>query len=96
MFERLQFAFPDYDLATLPSIPETWQDTSWCNDCCPSFALPNGLEVWIDYRDVTLREFGHLEPTAARFSVLRRTDDVEQLFWSDDWQDVLNFVESYA
>jgi hypothetical protein len=96
MFERLQFAFPDYDLSTLPSIPETWEDVSYCNDTCPSFEAPNGLIIWTDYADLALRECAEFGATE-RFSVIRILEDgsIDELLYADDWQNVLTFVESY-
>ncbi len=98
MFERLAKAFPDYDLATLPSIPETWRDESWKNDCCPKFMAPNGLDVYIDYLNQSDRDIPEL--AHKRFSVIDFSTDGEgdaiTVLYTDDWQDVLNFVENYA
>jgi hypothetical protein len=41
--------FPDFDQATLPTIPNGWEDTSWHNDQCPGFVTPEGCTVYVGY-----------------------------------------------
>lgn len=88
-----QTEFPDFDATTLPAIPEGWTDTSWHNDICPSFNTGKGTYVFVDFADIELREFDGCK----RFSVhtdpeVTNSNDV--LFESDDWADVLKFVDS--
>lgn len=75
--------FPDFDLATLPPIPEGWTDSSWHNDACPSFTKGE-LQLFIDYADPARRELGIEAP---RFALMRMPDLT--LCWSDEWADVL-------
>jgi hypothetical protein len=49
--------FPDFDQSTLPPIPAGAIETSWRNDQCPSFRLPSGLYLFVDYLSRDLREF---------------------------------------
>lgn len=84
--------FPDYDPATMPTIPEGWADQSWHNDACPSFNAGNGKVVFIDFADKSLREW---EGDLARFTVHadpQVTDHNEVLYESDDWSAILAFV----
>jgi hypothetical protein len=85
--------FPDFDPATMPSIPAGWTDQSWHNDTCPSFNTGNGKVVFVDFADVSLREWNdgkrfnvHVDPEVA--------DHNEVLLETDDWQQILKFVEA--
>ena len=49
--------FPEFDQSTLPPLPAGVVETSWRNDICPSFRLPSGLYLFIDYLAPALREF---------------------------------------
>lgn len=85
--------FPDFVLDV--AIPPEWIDKSWHNDVCPSFSCGSkNLLVWIDYTDPARREF----PQARRFTVVT-FDEVldnysDELFSSDDWTEVLRFIET--
>lgn len=79
--------FPNYPPADLPPIPETWRDSSWRNDSCPSWEA-GCVRVFVDYLEPAQREF----PDVKRFSV-QGSDHTDTLFESDDWGEVLAFVE---
>jgi len=79
-------AFPDYDHATLPPIPSTWEDISYQHDTCPSWRV-GGFQVFIDYEDNEERE-----TQGVRFFV----NDIETgdgLLLTDNWQEILEFVK---
>lgn len=76
--------FSDYPLHTLPPLPDTWVDTSWHNDACPSWQMPGGLYVYVDYEDAAQRE----HPEGGRFTVVNMDDDTVA-YHGDDWQEVL-------
>jgi hypothetical protein len=89
---RLETEFPDYDVKTLPPIPDGWLDTSWHNNSAPSFES-NGYNVWIDYLDPALRECNE----GARFIVHKLDDDGafkdgDPVIVTDDWDAVLAVV----
>jgi hypothetical protein len=89
-----QTEFPDFPAADLPAIPAGFNDTSWHNNSAPSFEnRAVGLSIWIDYADVSLREF----EGGKRFIV--HPIDAEGAFTSDDailetddWSEVQAFV----
>ena len=79
-------AFPEYDTATLPAIPERWVDISWCNDVCPSWQA-YGYQIFVDFANPDDRELG-----GERFSVC----DIEFgdcLLSTDNWAEVLEYVK---
>jgi len=79
-------AFPEYDTATLPPIPEHWKDISWRNDVCPSWQL-NTYQIFVNFEKPEDRETG-----GERFSVC----DIEFgdcLLSTDDWNEILTFVD---
>jgi hypothetical protein len=78
--------FPDFHPDSLPAIPDSWNDVSWKNDCCPSWETPNGFLVYVDYEYVCDRE----APTDGRYGVWT-TDDC--IYCGDDWSEVLRLVE---
>ena len=88
--------FPDFPADTMPAIPQTWRDISWANEPCPCFAPSDSLAVYVDFSDVAKREFAE----GPRFIVVAMEDGAHpvdgsvSLFWGDDWQAVLAFVES--
>jgi hypothetical protein len=86
-----QIEFPDFDPATLPAIPTGWIDQSWHNDLCPCFNTNKGLVVFIDFADLSQREWDD----GKRFTVHTDpevTNGNDVLFESDDWAEVLAFV----
>lgn len=71
--------FPDFPANAMPVIPESFADTSWRNDACPSFS--NGeLIIWVDYPKPEDRELSDTK----RFTVGPLD--------TDDWEEVLRFV----
>lgn len=59
-------AFPDFDVATLPALPDGFEDASFANDACPSFQHDDlGMILYVDYADAAQRE----HPEAPRFSL---------------------------
>jgi hypothetical protein len=82
--------FPDYPTADLPALPEGFVDSSWHNDVAPSYLHgASGLQVFMDYRDEAKRECAG----TPRFSVIR-IDQNDTSFTSDNWADVLNFLQA--
>jgi hypothetical protein len=77
--------FPDYPAADMPTMPEGFTDQSWHNDTCPCWARGD-LVIWCDYVDTAKREWDD----GPRF-VVARLHDV--LFTSDDWADVIGFLQ---
>ena len=78
-------AFPKYDTATLPAIPEGWVDTSWRHDVCPSWQS-GAFHIFINAANPDDRETG-----GERFSVC----DIETgdcFLITDNWDDVLSYV----
>ena len=81
--------FSDYDIATLPAIPNYWQDVSWHNDTCPSWHIGE-LLIYIDYEKFEDREMGIEE----RFRVSDyETSDL--YLAANDWQTVLDYVQAH-
>lgn len=79
-------AFPEYDTATLPPIPEHWKDISWRNDVCPSWQAYS-YQIFVNFEKPEERETG-----GERFSVC----DIEFgdcLLSTDDWNEILTFVD---
>ena len=79
-------AFPKYDTATLPAIPEGWVDTSWRHDACPSWQT-NGYHIFVDFANPDDREY-----SGERFLVC----DIEFgdcLLSTDNWAEVLEYVK---
>lgn len=90
-FSNLAREFPDFDLSTLPAIPDDWQDTSWHNDTCPSFEVLPQWHVYIDYADTALREFPD-SPTRFSLQAVRADGEFFTLLDTNDWQAVLDRV----
>lgn len=79
--------FPDFDPASMPTIPDAFEDTSWHNDSCPSFRSEAlGLELFVDYLDPALREFPEMEE---RFTLHHWDDGQGDLIvGASDWAKV--------
>ena len=88
-----QSEFPDF--TDMPAIPENWDDISWHNDICPSFADATGnFLLFVDYADVNKREF----QGEKRFAVYHcdesgLCDEPQARFASDDWNVMLVYLE---
>lgn len=87
--------FPDYPIATMVPIPQSWTDESWRHETAPSFSPCSGAcgelaQVWIDYEDPTRREI----PEAARFSFCRRdtVGELHSVYAGDDYDDLMRHV----
>lgn len=87
--------FPDYPVATMIPVPESWTEESWHNDTAPSFspcAGPMGemVQVWIDYEDPAAREI----PEANRFSFCRRDalGELAAIYAGDDYDELVRHV----
>lgn len=79
-------------------LPASFQDYSWHNDVCPSFAEEQKdgtlLRIWVDYADPAMREATG-EP---RFNLSHYTADDEwkrTIATSDDIQTILDEVEDF-
>jgi hypothetical protein len=81
----INYAFPEYDVTTLPPIPSDWRDVSYKNDACPSW-LVDGLQVFIDFADPDAREVA-----GPRYHVIDAETNGVYLT-TDAWPDVLNLV----
>jgi hypothetical protein len=93
-FARLRQQFPDYDLATLPEIPEHWQDESWHDELCPGFrvkTLPDGfyLRANIDFADPEKREFQHSYRFRCGWLNVETNTYPEEFIETDDWNEFL-------
>lgn len=91
--DRLRREFPDFDIATLPPLPEGYSDSSSYIDGAPSFTNEaRGLKVYVDYANYADRESGRSQ----RFCVSRydeEADDYEDLALStNDWDEVTRFL----
>ena len=90
---RLVREFPDFDLATLPEIPEGFHCHAWHNDTCPVwYDVADGKDcgrvgimmLAVDFSDHSLREF----PAGPRFTLhMVQADDTspEPILSSDEW-----------
>lgn len=105
-FPMLQREFKDFDLATLPAIPWTWQESSWHNDACPSFTIGDtlgsgeGIQVFVDYHDPQQSEFPELRVNGGfrRFNAqsINSDGDRADIASSNDWNDILAAVIAWA
>ncbi len=91
--DRLRREFPDYDIATLPTLPEGYVDASSYIDAAPSFENEErGLKVYVDYAEYADRESGRSQ----RFCVCRYDEeagDYEDVALStNDWAEVIRFL----
>ncbi len=91
--DRLRREFPDYDIATLPTLPEGYVDASSYIDAAPSFENEErGLKVYVDYAEYADRESGRSQ----RFCVSRYDEeagDYEDVALStNDWAEVMRFL----
>lgn len=91
--DRLRREFPDYDIATLPTLPEGYVDASSYIDAAPSFENEErGLKVYVDYAEYADRESGRSQ----RFCVSRYDEeagDYEDVALStNDWDEVMRFL----
>lgn len=88
--ERLRREFPDYDITTLPTLPEGFVDASSYIDAAPSFEnAERGLKVYVDYANYADRESGRSQ----RFCVSRYDEEDEDVVLStNDWAEVLRFL----
>lgn len=88
-----QMEHPTHAADHMPTIPAGFEDSSWCNDMCPSFTSEAlGLVIWVDHSERDKREFPEIE----RFCV-QSTDDEGAAkhgpeLRTDDWSEVLAFV----
>ena len=93
--DRLRREFPDFDVSTLPTLPEGYFDTSEYIDAAPSFENPEGtLKVFIDYANYADRQSGRSQ----RYCVSRFDEeegDFEDVALStNDWAEVLRFLSA--
>jgi hypothetical protein len=75
------------------SIPHEWDTCSYKNDVCPSFASPNGLQIF-----VMDEETKKLEGFENKYAIIIAEEYGEgnDLFNSNDWNEVLEFVKNYG
>ena len=91
--------FPEFKDSDMPEMPEGWKDISWHNDSCPSFEVWREsnddcaafIRVWISESEPSERDF----PNQARFMIsLENRPEFECLFSSDEWSEILAYVET--
>jgi len=73
-------------------IPKKWEDISYSNDVCPSFAY-KGYQIWIDHIDYQQRENGQ---DTYRFAVTKEKEygeGVNPLLLTDNFNVVLELLE---
>lgn len=93
--DRLRREFPDYDITTLPPIPEGYFDASSYIDAAPSFENEErSLKVFVDYANYADRQSGRSQ----RFCVSRYDEeagDFEDVALStNDWAEVMRFLSA--
>ncbi|WMD22343.1 hypothetical protein RAS12_08165 [Achromobacter seleniivolatilans] len=93
--ERLRREFPDYDITTLPPIPDGYFDASSYIDAAPSFENEErSLKVFVDYANYADRQSGRSQ----RFCVSRYDEeagDFEDVALStNDWAEVMRFLSA--
>ncbi|MET4576758.1 hypothetical protein ABIE13_001867 [Ottowia thiooxydans] len=93
--ERLRREFPDFDITTLPTIPEGYVDSSSRIDAAPSFENAElGLKVYVDYANYADRGSGRSQ----RFCVScydEEAGDFEDVALStNDWAEVTRFLSA--
>lgn len=88
MITTYRTEFPDYDDQL--TAPAGWDDTSWKNDICPSFAYPAGvdfdqpyLRLWCDYANPARRELSAEGPRFGMYMHNPQTD-AEATAWEGD------------
>ena len=91
--ERLRREFPNYDITTLPTLPEGYVDASMRIDAAPSFECEERkLKVFIDYANYDDRESGR----SHRYCVSRydeEEEDYEDVALSTNhWDEVTRFL----
>lgn len=86
--------FPLFADERLPAIPEWWEDVSWVNDSCPSWAC-GLLELYIDFEKPEDREY---PMDTARFFILRNdaTGHRDSELATDDWGQALRHMILHA
>jgi len=95
-YGQLAYEFPEYDVSTLPAIPDWLHPVHWHNDTCPSWSTStegNGVEVYIECQNPDDREI----PEWPRYNVLPPHDtdtNRPSLIFSEDWQPILAYLES--
>jgi len=89
--------FSDFPVDAMPALPEGFIDSSWHNDACPLLINEaRGLAVWVDFPDPAMREM----QDGSRFLVCSWSEedgtgaDDERTFGSDDWTEVLQYLDS--
>lgn len=77
-------------------IPQSWEDTSYKNDVCPSFCDPNGyrMKLFVDYLNPERRDF----PEGKRFVMYASEEaiieDCAPLLETDDVEEVITLWKS--
>ena len=85
-------------------IPSNWKDVTYHNDALPSYQTSeddlNAYHVWIDSADIEERKrnsldiYGLENKLAPRFHVVLHYGASENLFTSDDFNEVVGWVKN--
>ena len=85
-------------------LPEGWVDVSYRNDALPSFMsdedYDKGYHIWVDAKDIKEREcnskdiYGLTNELAPRFHVIYEYGSAENLFTSDDFNEVIQWINT--
>jgi hypothetical protein len=100
--DLLRREFPEFDVATLPAIPDGFECCAWHNDTCPvwfetslapmdSTDAATRMMIAIDYADASIREY----PESPRFGLhMQDGDDCspEIVCQSNDWSKIVAAV----
>jgi hypothetical protein len=85
--------FPGFPPGAYPNLPESFEDSSWHNDSCPSMSSGGlGLLVYVDYPDPADRE----DRSLTRYSVIATVGGevtYPPVLETDLWADVMDLVE---
>jgi len=76
-------------------IPESWDNTSWGNDGCPSFSH-KGLHIWVDHVDPEERENVDTTRYAIHLDYDTACSGGDVLIKTDDFDELVQFVNDFT
>lgn len=93
--DRLRREFPNYDITTLPPIPEGYSDASSYIDAAPSFEnAERNLKVYVDYANYSDRESGRSERYCVSHYDEEAGDYEDVALSTNDWDEVLRYLSA--